>query len=66
MYIFCTLYISYSFKFFFESLFIYFERDGQTDRQRQGGAESQACTVSAEPDAGLELTNREIKSQTTD
>ena len=46
-------------------LFIYFERERECTwvRGRGGGRESQAgsvCTISVEPDAGLELTNHEI------
>ena len=46
------------------SLFIYFERDRETqEREGQRKRESQAGsfnTVSTEPEAGLELTNHEI------
>ena len=54
---------------FFESLFIYFERERETDREHEQGRGSvrgrervsqTGCKVSAEPDAGLDLMNHEI------
>ena len=48
------------FYFVFQSLFIVRERERETSR---GGAErirSGLCADSREPDAGLELTNREM------
>ena len=52
--------------FFFLSLFVYFERDG--DSVSGGGVEegareripSRLCSASGEPDAGLEPRNREV------
>ena len=47
---------------FFLSLFIYFERERES-MSREGQKDrisSRLCTVSTEPDAGLELTNWEI------
>ena len=49
------------FKIFFKSLFIYFERERQGGTEREGERiPSGPCALSAEPDAGLELVNREI------
>ena len=54
-------YIILFFKFFFK--FLGFERDtaraGEEQRERIPG---RPCAISAEPDAGLEPTNREIKT----
>ena len=48
-------------------MFIYFEKEGENTSR--GGAErgrervpSRLCAVSAEPDVGLELTNRESRT----
>ena len=52
--------------FIFLSLFIYFQRDREREREREsrGGAReripSRLHAISAEPDAGLNLTNHEI------
>ena len=61
--------ISVSFKFSF-SFLIYLKRERERERERErnaGGEErkgeripSKHCTVSAEPNAGLELVNREV------
>ena len=45
-------------------MFIYFERDSKRsrgrERERRERIPSRLCTVSTEPDAGLNLTNCEI------
>ena len=48
-------------------MFIHFERERERERESRGGAErerqripSRLCTISAEPDVGLEVTNHEI------
>ena len=66
-FVFCNCVFS---TFFIFSLFIYFERDRERDREdseqgrdRERGTQrvpSRLCTVSVEPDMGLEPTNLEI------
>ena len=51
-------------KFFFQILFIYFEREREQKAQRESERESQAASaLSTEPNVGLEPTNCEIMTR---